>query len=276
VILNESYTQANTTFLNNGLSMLQKVTKWKDVSLNVSLQGSASKPDYLIKASMESYRDAENNVRPGLTVTVILEIDLNHHGNTAYTRESEFKKNYSNFAIGKDNARVLMIRVVPGAQGDPSRRCWLIVRDWIVTFLRAESGTWPSDEVSNRTLLYLNYPETSNLIHRYSEDTDLELENRVPFRTIVTDLPPGLPPRPEGEAASAGPSSKRSRVSSKRSKVDKSGAGPSSSAAAEASPSPALFPADWACSLDPFLLCKGSDLARQCLTLTPENRPYHG
>ena len=154
-------------------------------------------------------------------------------------------------------------------------RRWLILRDWVVTFLRAEHGTWPSSGPS-RTLLYLFYPDGSNLIHEYGNGDD-DLVDRVEFRTIVTRSPPGLPPRVGVDVEIVPKPKKQKQSSSSAATAGGSGSGGSGSGGSgSGSGVDAKYPADWSCCHDPYLLCKGSDMARKCLSLDPENRPYHG
>ena len=60
---------------------------------------------------------------------------------------------------------------------------WLIVRDWIVTFLRAPYGTWT---FGDKTLVYLFYNHDSPLIDRRAAE----------FDTVVAYNPPALPEPP--------------------------------------------------------------------------------
>ena len=100
------------------------------------------------------------------------------------------------------NRKVLFLRVNPSSQYTTSegeqaslekRARWLIVREWIVTFLRYPLGVWAYEK--DKTLVYLFYDHDSNLI-----------DKRPEFNTVVAYKPlavKGSAPRAEGQASSA-------------------------------------------------------------------------
>ena len=154
---------------------------------------------------------------------VILEINNRAHaGGGIYLAAAERQKNDGNFQAGANFDKILFLRVSPtgqymtdeGEQANLDKKArWLIVREWIVTFLRYPLGSWAFEK--DRVLVYLFCSHDSSLVDvRPSE-----------FQTIVAYQPPGL-----GRPAS-----------------------------------PDLV--DWACSLDPYLLVKGSSLAQEHLAL---------
>jgi hypothetical protein len=211
VIENETDRQGNTLFLSKGLAPVKDVVPWDDVKL--------------IDVGLDSYNDADYAIVASSALgkaLIILEIDnMSHAAGAQYTPESERKKNDGNFAAGAGFDRVLFIRVNPSGRHSVAdnqtpnldkKARWLVVRDWIVTFLRAPYGTWTYGE---KTLCYLFYDCNSQLIDARPDA----------FTTVVAYRAPALP-------------------------------------------LPALPDvADWACSMDPYLLIKGSKYAQECLAL---------
>lgn len=212
VIENETDRQGNTQFLSKGLAPVGEVTPWDTVKL--------------LDVGLEQYNDADYVIIATSSLgkaLVILEIDnLSHSGGGQYTPEAERQKNDQNFASGNGFDRVLMVRINPGGKykSTPAQAAydncdkkarWLVLRDWVVTFLRAPYGAWT---FGDRVLLYLFYDCESPLIDR-----------RPAFTTVVAYQAPALP-TPN---------------------------------------TPKL--ADWACTLDPYLIVKGSTIAQECLAL---------
>jgi hypothetical protein len=75
-------------------------------------------------------------------------------------------------------------RLPSGEEPDIDKKArWLIVRDWIVTFLRAPCGTL---SLGDKTLVYLFYNHDSPLIDRRPAE----------FDTVVAYRPPALPAPP--------------------------------------------------------------------------------
>lgn len=174
----------------------------------------------------EQYNDADYVVVASSTLgkaLVILEIDnRGHAGGGIYSPAAERLKNDGNFLAGANFDKVLFIRVNPtghytmadGRQANLDKKArWLIVRDWIVTYLRYPLGAWAFQ--MDKVLVYLFYNAESNLIDIRPAD----------FETVVSYKPPGL-----------------------------------------GSPAP-LDLADWGCTLDPYLLVRGSSLAQEHLAL---------
>lgn len=152
---------------------------------------------------------------------VILEIDnLCHAGGGQYSPESERKKNDGNFAASLGFHKVLFIRINPsgqymtseGQENIDKKARWLVMRDWVTTFLRYPYGTWTFPD---QTLLYLFYSHNSPLIDR----------RPTVFSIVVAYRAPALPEPHNPDLA------------------------------------------DWACCMDPYLICKGSKLAQKHLAL---------
>ena len=120
---------------------------------------------------------------------VIVEVDNRQHaGGGIYSPAAEKQKNDGNFQAGASFDKVLFLPVNPSGQytvGDgqanlDKRARWLIVRDWIVTFLRYPLGAWAHQD---KALVYLFYSRDSGLIDvRPSE-----------FETVVAYTAPALP-----------------------------------------------------------------------------------
>ena len=179
VIENETNRQGNTQFLIKGLAPVKDVTPWDDVKL--------------VDVGLEAFNDADYMVVATNTLgkaAVILEIDnRGHSGGGIYSPAAEREKNDGNFSAAGSFDKVLFLRVNPSgrytvgeetfANLDKKAR-WLIVREWIVTFLRYPLGTWT---YKDKALVYLFYDFDSHLIDRRPTE----------FDTVVTYKPPGLP-----------------------------------------------------------------------------------
>ena len=178
VIENETNRQGNTQFLAKGIATVAAVVPWDEVKL--------------IDVGLEQYNDADYVIVAKSTLgkaLVILEIDnRGHAGGGIYSPAAEKQKNDGNFAAGNGFDKVLFLRVNPSGQyttseGEASlekKARWLIVREWIVTFLRYPLGVWAYEK--DKTLVYLFYDHDSNLI-----------DKRPEFNTVVAYKPPGLP-----------------------------------------------------------------------------------
>ena len=179
VIENETNRQGNTQFLAKGVAAVKEVVPWDEVKLiDVGLKEQWNDADYVIVATSSLGK-----------FVVIFEIDNRQHaGGGIYSPAAERQKNDGNFQAGASFDKVLFLRVNPSGQytvGDgqanlDKRARWLIVRDWIVTFLRYPLGAWA---LKDKALVYLFYSGDSGLIDvRPSE-----------FETVVAYKAPALP-----------------------------------------------------------------------------------
>ena len=179
VIENETNRQGNSQFLAKGVAAVKEVVPWDEVKLiDVGLKEQWNDADYVIVATSSLGK-----------ALVILEVDNRQHaGGGIYSPAAEKQKNDGNFQAGASFDKVLFLRVNPSGQytvGDgqanlDKRARWLIVRDWIVTFLRYPLGAWAHQD---KALVYLFYSGDSGLIDvRPSE-----------FETVVAYKAPALP-----------------------------------------------------------------------------------
>ena len=177
VIENEDGLQDNLAFLQRGLlGPLRDTTPFDEVRL-VSQEFNSC--DFALVATSSLAKQL-----------VLLEVDGRQHaGGGQYSPEAEHRKNTENFAAGQGHDKILMLRVSPsgryhlpsGEEADIDKKArWLIVRDWIVTFLRAPYGTYTHGA---KTLAYLFYNYDSPLIDRRAAE----------FDTVVAYQPPALP-----------------------------------------------------------------------------------
>jgi hypothetical protein len=178
-IENETDRQGNTHFLNKGLTPVRETVPWDEVKLiDTGLAEAWNDADYVIVARSSLGK-----------ALVILEIDNREHaGGGQYTPEKEQEKNDGNFKAGQGFDKILFIRINPSGQyatlegtvNTDKRARWLIMRDWIVTFLRFPYGSWAWGD---KTLTYLFYSHDSALIDRRPSE----------FMTVVACQAPALP-----------------------------------------------------------------------------------
>ena len=213
-IENETDRQRNSFFLRKGLEVpVRHAVPWDSVTLiDTDLSEQWNDADYIMTATRSD---------SSMKALVILEVDNRSHAASMYTPANERVKNDGSFAAGASKSfdKILFVRINPagefatadeGMLNTDKRARWLILREWVATFLRYPYGAWAFED---KTLLYLFYDQTSSLIDRRPEK----------FQTVVTNRAPALP---EGSSL-----------------------------------------ADWACTLDPYLLMKGSQIAREVLAL---------